>query len=165
MAPILGYLIANGLPLVANAVMTAGKQKVEQALGVKLPDMTSGGLTPEQLFALKKIEAERPEKLLALALEEKRIEQQGEAAEAQEITKRWQADMTSDSWMAKNIRPASLAYVLLALTAFAVGSGAGFDIQNAYIDIFGNLAMALVISYVGGRSVEKGLTIWTRSKR
>ena len=45
---------------------------------------------------------------------------QADTAEAQEISKRWQADMTSDSWLSKNIRPMTLVYLLTAYLAMAV---------------------------------------------
>lgn len=155
MAPLLGYLVANGLPLLANALMSVGKAKVEEKLGVKIPDLQSGNLTPEQLFMLKKLEAEQPEKLLQLALEEKKLELQDRASEQSEITKRWQEDSRSDSRLAKNVRPATLVFLLLVVSLFAFGSGLGFDIAPKYIDLFEGLLQIVFVAYFGSRGIEK----------
>jgi hypothetical protein len=155
MAPLVGYLIANGLPLVANALMTAGKQAVEEKLGVKIPEMTDGRLTPDQLFALKKIETEQPERLLTLALEERKMDMQDRAAERTEVTQRWAGDMRSDSWMSKNVRPLTLIYLVGVVTLFAFGSAFNLNVQQTYITLFGNLLEIVFVAYFGSRGLEK----------
>jgi hypothetical protein len=74
MAPALAllgkYLLANGLPLVANAIMTKGKEVVEEKLGVKLePNMTN-----EQLLSLKQREMEHQEFLISAAMEKQKLD-------------------------------------------------------------------------------------------
>lgn len=72
LAAILKPLLANGLGLVANAVMAKGKDYVEQKLGVELkPDMTA-----DEIIRLKTAEMEREEELLKLKLEENKLDLQ-----------------------------------------------------------------------------------------
>jgi hypothetical protein len=68
--PIVQPLLANGLNLVANAVMAKGKKVVEDKLGVELkPDMS-----PEDIMALKTAEMEHEEELLRLRIEENKLD-------------------------------------------------------------------------------------------
>ena len=80
---------------------------------------------------------------------------QADTAEAQEISKRWQADMASDSWLSKNIRPMTLVYILTAYLAMAVLDGLGFKIAEAYITLLGQWGMLVMSAYFGGRTLEK----------
>jgi hypothetical protein len=68
--PIVQPLLANGLNLVANAVMAKGKKVVEEKLGVEIkPDMS-----PEDIMALKTAEMEHEEELLRLRIEENKLD-------------------------------------------------------------------------------------------
>jgi hypothetical protein len=70
LAPILKPLLANGLGLVANAVLAKGKKVVEDKLGVELkPDMSA-----DEIIALKTAEMEHEEELLRLRLEENKLD-------------------------------------------------------------------------------------------
>lgn len=70
--PILQPLLANGLNLVANAVMAKGKKVVEEKLGVELkPDMS-----PDDIIRLKTAEMEHEEELLRLKIEENKLDLQ-----------------------------------------------------------------------------------------
>jgi hypothetical protein len=75
--------------------------------------------------------------------------------EAQEISKRWQADMASDSWLSKNIRPMTLVYLLTAFILMAVLDGYGFKISESYVTLLGQWGMLVMTAYFGGRSLEK----------
>ena len=74
-----------------------------------------------------------------------------------EVTKRWQADMNSNNWLAKSIRPLSLAFLLLVLTVFTlVDFGyTDLDIKDSYIDLWQMLSLTAFGAYFGGRSYEK----------
>ena len=75
----------------------------------------------------------------------------------QEVTKRWEADSMSDSWMSKNIRPYTLAYLIGAITIFTL-IDFGFvelDIKEEWITLWQMLAMTAFGAYFGGRSWEK----------
>ena len=75
--------------------------------------------------------------------------------EAQELTKRTQADMASDSWLSKNIRPMTLIFILLVYTAFAGLSAADIEVNNNYVELLGQWGMLIMSFYFGGRTLEK----------
>jgi len=78
-------------------------------------------------------------------------------AQEQELTKRLEADMKSDSWLSKNIRPLTLIFVLSLYTAFSLTDGniGSFNITDAYVKLLGEWGMLIMSFYFGGRSVEK----------
>ena len=84
-------------------------------------------------------------------------ELQQDVIEMQEVTKRWQYDMASDSWLSKNIRPLSLAFLTLTLFIYIIldSSINGFIIDNAWIDLLSSLLLLVYGGYFGMRSVEK----------
>ena len=75
----------------------------------------------------------------------------------QETTKRWQSDMSSDSWWSKNIRPLSLAFLTISLFLYIILDSAleGFKIDKAWIDLLSSLLLLVYASYYGSRSIEK----------
>jgi len=85
----------------------------------------------------------------------KELEQ--DVIEMQEITKRWQSDMLSDSWLSKNIRPLSLAFLTLTLFIYIILDSAleGFKIDQQWIFLLGNLLMLVYGGYFGARTLEK----------
>lgn len=80
---------------------------------------------------------------------------QADNVEAQEISKRWQADLASDSTLAKNIRPAVLIFILLAYFFFALMSMFGYETRGAYVELLGQWGIVVMTAYFGGRSLEK----------
>lgn len=80
---------------------------------------------------------------------------QADNVEAQEITKRWQADLSADSWLAKNIRPATLIFILAAYFFFAFMSMFGWETRGAYVELLGQWGMLVMTAYFGGRTMEK----------
>jgi hypothetical protein len=84
-------------------------------------------------------------------------ELQQDVIEMQETTKRWQYDMSSDSWLSKNIRPLSLAFLTLTLFIYIIldSSINGFSINTAWIDLLSSLLLLVYGGYFGMRSVEK----------
>jgi hypothetical protein len=88
------------------------------------------------------------QKLAEMELEYYRIEQNN-------LTQRSQADMGSDSWLSKNIRPATLIFLLLAYSGFAVASIFGHETRGAYVELLGQWGMLVMSFYFGGRTMEK----------
>ncbi len=78
-----------------------------------------------------------------------------QVSQDQETTKRWQADMSSDSWLAKNIRPLTLIAILGGYFTFAGLSAAGIETRGAYVELLGQWGQLVMLAYFGGRSVEK----------
>ncbi len=91
-----------------------------------------------------------------------KVQQEGRLAElnadnveAQELTKRLSADMGSDSWLSKNIRPMTLIYILTAYLALAVMDASGLDISDNFVSLLGQWGMLVMSFYFGGRTLEK----------
>jgi pimeloyl-ACP methyl ester carboxylesterase len=88
------------------------------------------------------------QKMAEMDLEKFRIE---EAA----VTSRWQADMGSDSWLSKNIRPMALIAIFVAFFLFTMMSAFGFNAQESYVNLLGQWGQIIFLAYFGGRTVEK----------
>lgn len=155
---LLAPLLSQGLSLIGNAVMAKGKDWVEEKTGVKIePNMSD-----KDLLTLKQYEMDHQEELLRLRIEEKKlgIDELGmmlraAANEDNNVSDRWKADMSSDSWLSKNIRPGTLIYILTAYLLFAGLSAAGIDVNEAYVSLLGQWGMLVMTAYFGGRTVEK----------
>ena len=93
--------------------------------------------------------------LAKLAQEGKLAEIQADTAEQQELTKRAEADMTSDSWLSKNIRPMTLIFILGGYFVFAMMSAFGQDANEKYVELLGQWGMLVMSFYFGGRTLEK----------
>ena len=107
-----------------------------------------------------------PEAKAKAIFELKRMEQDGRLAElnadnieAQELTKRTQADMRSDSWLSKNIRPMTLIFILIVYTVFAMMSAFGHNANEEYVTLLGQWGMLIMSFYFGGRTLEKILAM------
>jgi hypothetical protein len=87
--------------------------------------------------------------------EGKLAELNADNVEAQELTKRMQADMGSDSWLSKNIRPMTLIYILTAYLALALFDAFGLDISDSFVSLLGQWGMLVMSFYFGGRTLEK----------
>lgn len=115
-------------------------------------DAITGGKISDIVEAIggNKELTEAEKDLLVRELEQDIIEQQ-------EISKRWSSDMSSDSWLSKNIRPLSLAFLTLSLFVYVIldSSLEGFKIASEWISLLGNLLMLVYAGYFGGRSLEK----------
>ena len=85
----------------------------------------------------------------------KRMEQ--DVIEMQEVTKRWESDMTSDSWLSKNIRPLSLAFltIIFFLQSTLDSSINGFKVQDSWIELQKQLLLLVYAGYFGARAMEK----------
>ena len=75
--------------------------------------------------------------------------------EAQELTKRAEADMKSDSWLSKNIRPMTLIFILLIYTIFGFMSAWDLEVNGPYVELLGQWGMLIMSFYFGGRTLEK----------
>ena len=93
--------------------------------------------------------------LAKLAQEGKLADIQADINEAQELTKRQQADMASDSWLAKNIRPMTLIAIISGYFIFAMMSAFDIDTNQRYVELLGQWGMLIMSFYFGGRTLEK----------
>jgi hypothetical protein len=93
--------------------------------------------------------------LAKLAQEGKLAELQADNVEAQELTKRQESDMASDSWLSKNIRPMTLIAILSGYFIFAGLSAAKIEVNSEYVQLLGQWGMLIMSFYFGGRTLEK----------
>ena len=95
-----------------------------------------------------KLEAKRKIKEITLSFE----------AELQkEVSKRWEQDMNSDSWLSKNIRPLTLIFLVFStvLLIFIDSEMINFKVQDQWIDLLQIILITIIGAYFGGRSYEK----------
>ena len=77
--------------------------------------------------------------------------------EMQEISKRWDSDMKSDSWLSKNTRPMTLIFLtismvfLILLDSFEID----FSVNSGWVDLLKSLLITVYVAYFGSRGVEK----------
>jgi uncharacterized membrane protein (DUF106 family) len=93
--------------------------------------------------------------LLKMQQEGRLAELNADNIEAQELTKRQSADMASDSWLSKNIRPMTLIFILFAYFLFAMMSAFGNNANEKYVELLGQWGMLIMSFYFGGRTLEK----------
>jgi hypothetical protein len=93
--------------------------------------------------------------LLKMQQEGRLAELNADNIENQELTKRHTADMASDSWLSKNIRPATLIFILFVYTVFGVGSAFEMNVHQPYVELLGQWGMLIMSFYFGGRTLEK----------
>jgi len=99
--------------------------------------------------------AEAQAKLIELQQQGRLAELQADQTEMQELTKRQQADMSSDSALSKNIRPATLVFILIVYSTFAMMSAWDIEVNNNYVELLGQWGMLIMSFYFGGRTLEK----------
>jgi hypothetical protein len=164
---LLGTLAESGLNLLSSAIQAKGKEVVEKTLGVKISDNPS----PEEVEKLRQLQYDHEERLLELGIEKAKLEQQeleallaAQANQENNVSERWKADMASDSWLSKNVRPGTLVYLLTAYLVFALLDGYGYKISEAYVSLLGQWGMLVMTAYFGGRTVEKVMEMRNKEK-
>jgi hypothetical protein len=75
--------------------------------------------------------------------------------EQNNLTDRMKADMGSDSWLSKNIRPMTLIAIFVGYFMFAMMSAFGLEANEAYVTLLGQWGMLVMSFYFGGRTLEK----------
>ena len=86
-------------------------------------------------------------------------------AEQNNLSARHTADMASDSWLSKNIRPMTLIFILLAYSTFAMMSAFDYDTNQAYVELLGQWGMLIMSFYFGGRTLEKIMDMKSRKEQ
>ena len=103
--------------------------------------------------------AKAQQELLKMQAEGRLAELQADVKEQEELTNRLQADMTSDSWLSKNIRPLTLVAIFLGYFLFAMMSAFGHNANEEYVTLLGQWGMLVMSFYFGGRTLEKILAM------
>ena len=123
-------------------------------VGEVLPNNGVLGLVKNLIHKDPALPAEDKEKALKL------LEQ--DMVEMQEVSKRWESDMKSDSWLSKNTRPLSLIFLSVMTIAFIwVDSHEtlSFTVEQEWIGLLKTLTTTVYVAYFGSRGAEKFKTI------
>tara|TARA_Y100000593_G_C4310340_1_gene338029 strand:+ start:2426 stop:2818 length:393 start_codon:yes stop_codon:yes gene_type:complete len=80
-----------------------------------------------------------------------------EAEMQKQVTERWKVDMTSDSWLSKNIRPLVLIFLVTStiLLIFIDAGLLNFEVKSSWVDLLQLVLITVIGAYFGGRSLEK----------
>ncbi len=134
-------------------VLAGAGSNIIGSLGDVLPDKGVMGLVKNLIKKDPELPAEDKEKALALLHQD--------TVEMQEVSKRWQADMQSDSWLSKNTRPLTLIFLTVAmvLLIFIDSTGMDFNVDNGWVDLLKSLLITVYVAYFGSRGAEKFKTI------
>ena len=73
------------------------------------------------------------------------------------ITSRWEADLKSDSWLSKNVRPLVLIFLIVCtmLLIFIDAGAINFEVKSTWVDLLQLVLITVIGAYFGGRSLEK----------
>jgi hypothetical protein len=123
------------------------------SLGDVLPDKGVMGLVKNLIKKDPELPPEDKEKALALLHQD--------TVEMQEVSKRWESDMQSDSWLSKNTRPMTLIFLTVAmvLLIFIDSTGLDFNVDGGWVDLLKSLLITVYVAYFGSRGAEKFKTI------
>ena len=118
-------------------------------LGDILPDKGVSGVVKNLIKKDPALPPEDKEKALALLHQD--------TVEMQEVSKRWAADMQSDSWLSKNTRPLTLVFLTISmvLLIFIDSTGIDFDVDSGWVDLLKSLLITVYVAYFGSRGAEK----------
>ena len=97
------------------------------------------------------------EEKLAAELKVKELIVKHEVEMEKEISTRWNADMTSDSWLSKNVRPMVLIFLVVStvLLVFIDAGVIAFEVKDTWVDLLQLVLITVIGAYFGGRSIEK----------
>jgi len=82
---------------------------------------------------------------------------EAESEMQQNVTERWKTDMSSDSWLSKNVRPLVLIFLVVStvLMVFIDAGIISFNVKDSWIDLLKLILITVIGAYFGGRSYEK----------
>ena len=122
--------------------------KIFSSAGGDLVESVGGVLDGLTTSKEEKLEAKRKLKELILS---------HEAEMDKQITDRWNADMASDSWLSKNVRPMVLIFLIVCtkLLIFIDAGAISFTVEEKWTDLLQLVLITVIGAYFGGRSVEK----------
>ena len=125
---------------IINKLFSGGASKLVESVGGVLDNVIT---TDEE-----KLEAKRKLKEVILS---------HEAEMERNITDRWSADMNSDSWLSKNVRPMVLIFLVVStvLMIFIDAGTIQFTVEEKWTDLLQLVLITVIGAYFGGRSLEK----------
>ena len=131
----------------------------------KILQLITGGLIKDVGKVIDNLTTTDEERLAAKLKIEELLEQADKDAQDQ-VTARWESDMSSDSFLSKNIRPMVLIYLTVRFTilSFFDGNVGEFKIAEQYVPIFQSLLITVYGAYFVGRTWEKSKKINNKQK-
>ena len=125
---------------ILNKIFSGGAKELVEGVGGVLDNLTT---TKEE-----KLEAQRKIQELVSDYETKM---------EQNITDRWKADMNSDSWLSKNVRPLVLIFLVIStvLMIFIDAGTIAFEVEAKWTDLLQLVLITVIGAYFGGRTMEK----------
>ena len=125
---------------ILNKIFSGGTKELIEGVGGVLNNLTT---TKEE-----KLEAQRKIQELVSDYETKM---------EQNITDRWKADMNSDSWLSKNVRPLVLIFLVIStvLMIFIDAGTIAFEVEAKWTDLLQLVLITVIGAYFGGRTMEK----------
>jgi len=125
---------------ILNKIFSGGAKELIDGVGGVLDNLTT--TKAEKLEAKHKMEA---------------LIKNHEAKMEQNITDRWSADMNSDSWLSKNVRPLVLIFLVVStvLMIFIDAGTIAFEVESKWTDLLQLVLITVIGAYFGGRSIEK----------
>jgi hypothetical protein len=93
----------------------------------------------------------------AFEMEMKKVVIEAEAEIQKQVSERWKSDMTSDSWLSKNVRPMVLIFLVVCtvLMIFIDAGSIKFHVEEKWTDLLQLVLITVIGAYFGGRSFEK----------
>ena len=125
---------------ILNKIFSGGTKELVEGVGGVLDNLST---TKEE-----KLEAQRKIQELVSDYETKM---------EQNITDRWKADMNSDSWLSKNVRPLVLIFLVIStiLMIFIDAGTIAFEVEAKWTDLLQLVLITVIGAYFGGRTMEK----------
>jgi hypothetical protein len=125
---------------VLKKIFSAGASQLVDSVGGVIDDLVT---TDDERMAAKA-------KLKQIVLDH-------EAKMEQNITDRWTADMNSDSWLSKNVRPLVLIFLVVCtvLLIFIDAGAISFTVEEKWTDLLQLVLITVIGAYFGGRTMEK----------
>jgi hypothetical protein len=122
----------------------------------KLLNFLGGGVVKQVGDVIDNLSTSEEERLEAKRKMEE-VLMQAESQAQEQVTRRWEADMKSDNWLSKNIRPLICIFLTAIFVVLSVFDGniGEFAIQESYIPIYQTLLITVYGAYFAGRSIEK----------
>jgi len=132
-----------------GAFLTEKAPQLVSTLGEFLPDQGGLGIVKNIITKDETLPPEDKEKAMKLL--------ELDMIEMQEVSKRWDSDMKSDSWLSKNTRPMSLIFLTLSMVLLILLDSFewSFNVSPGWVDLLQTLLVTVYVAYFGSRGAEK----------
>ena len=126
-----------------------GEKGLFKTLSNSIPDSGLLGVLKSLIIDDKQLTSKDKETALKLL--------EMDVVEMQEVSKRWESDMKSDSWLSKNTRPMTLIFLTVSSVFLIVLDSLNIDfgVSNEWIELLKSLLITVYVAYFGSRGVEK----------